>query len=81
MMPEPVNLHKFRYLIFARFQKTKVYLFEHVNGAPEKTRTSTIVRLLAPEASASTNSATGAYFDGQKDFFLKHKKSFVCGDF
>ena len=31
-----------------------------VNGAQEKTRTSTTLRPLAPEASASTNSATWA---------------------
>ena len=31
-----------------------------VNGAQEKTRTSTTIRSLAPEASASTNSATWA---------------------
>ena len=30
------------------------------NGAQEKTRTSTLLRELAPEASASTNSATWA---------------------
>ena len=30
------------------------------SGAQEKTRTSTTLRLLAPEASASTNSATWA---------------------
>ena len=32
------------------------------NGAQEKTRTSTILRSLAPEASASTNSATWALY-------------------
>jgi hypothetical protein len=31
------------------------------NGAQEKTRTSTTLRPLAPEASASTNSATWAF--------------------
>ena len=35
---------------------TAVFVF----GAQEKTRTSTPVRILAPEASASTNSATWA---------------------
>ena len=34
------------------------------NGAQEKTRTSTPLRVLAPEASASTNSATWAQGDG-----------------
>ena len=36
------------------------------SGAQEKTRTSTILRSLAPEASASTNSATWAYLSGAK---------------
>ena len=34
------------------------------NGAQEKTRTSTPLRVLAPEASASTNSATWARLAG-----------------
>ena len=33
-------------------------------GAQERTRTSTSIRTLAPEASASTNSATWAGVDG-----------------
>ena len=37
-----------------------------VFGAAERTRTSTSVRKLAPEASASTNSATAATLSGEK---------------
>src|SRR6056297_2105337 len=35
-----------------------------INGAQERTRTSTSLPILAPEASASTNSATWAGVDG-----------------
>lgn len=41
----------------------KIFVFQHlvgIFGAQERTRTSTSIRTLAPEASASTNSATWA---------------------
>ena len=40
-----------------------------VNGAQEKTRTSTSIRTLAPEASASTNSATWAGVFGGAEIY------------
>ena len=42
-------------------RETRRLKFE--NGAQEKTRTSTPLRVLAPEASASTNSATWALLE------------------
>jgi hypothetical protein len=43
---------------FINYNRLPIGNFE--NGAQEKTRTSTPLRVLAPEASASTNSATWA---------------------
>ena len=43
------------------------------NGAQEKTRTSTSIRTLAPEASASTNSATWAGVFGEAGIYPRER--------